>query len=235
MSDINIISLIKKSLVSIFEKEKGSKASYREIAELYDVVNKVVSESNGEDDSNYNAGMEKSYKYIPHYKRNRNRRTIIWHFLNFLKAYRDLCNGAQDFYEYKKFNEGFIRAKGELRKLNPSTDDVFITIRYCQREHYYGLCDTQITTDKIIPIQNWRELAINHEDVFSKTLNQYIEYWDDVLNSYVQKPARVKRIHYLINDIEGLKGYEIFAESDNILRQLNRTQEYYRQMLPSES
>ena len=88
-----------------------------------------------------------------------------------------------------------------------------------------------MTTDKIILIKNWRELAINHEDVFSKTLDHYIEYWDDVLNSYVQKPAKVKRIHYLINDIEGLKGYEIFANSDNILQQLNTTQEYYRQML----
>ncbi|EFZ36963.1 hypothetical protein HMPREF0663_11876 [Hoylesella oralis ATCC 33269] len=55
------------------------------------------------------------------------------------------------------------------------------------------------------------------------------------ISSYVQKTARIKRIHYLINDIEGLKGYEIFAQSDNILQQLNTTQEYYRQMPPPES
>ena len=231
-NNLNIIQLIKKSLLSIFEKENGRKASYREIAELYDVIDNEISAPNREEGSNYyNEEMEKSYKYTPYYKRNLNRHTIIWLFLIFLKAYRDLCNGAQDFYEYKKFNEEFIRAKGKLRKLNPSDDDVFIAIRYSQREYYYGLCDTQITTDKIILIKNWRELAINHEDVFSKTLDHYIEYWDDVLNSYVQKPAKVKRIHYLINDIEGLKGYEIFAQSDNILQQLNTTQEYYRQML----
>ncbi|MBF1081171.1 MAG: sepiapterin reductase, partial [Prevotellaceae bacterium] len=35
------------------------------------------------------------------------------------------------------------------------------------------------------------------------------------MDSYVQKPARIKRIHYLINDIEVLKEYEIFAQSDN--------------------
>lgn len=234
-NSFNIIHLVKKSLASIFEKENGRKASYREIAELYDVVDKVASESNEVDGSGYNGGMEKSYKYIPHYKHNRNRKTIIWHFLDFLKAYRELCNGTQDFYDYKKSNEEFIRAKGELRKLHPSDDDVLIAIRYCQREYYYGLCDTQITADETILIQNWRELAINHDDAFSKTLAQYIEYWDDVINSYVQKPARIKRIHYLINDIEGLKEYEVFAQSDNILKQLNTTQERYRQMLPSES
>ncbi|MGI6233293.1 MAG: hypothetical protein ACOYJF_10690, partial [Prevotella sp.] len=195
-NSFNIIHLVKKSLVSIFEKEKGRKASYREIAELYDIVDKVVSESNEVDDSGYNEGMEKSYKYIPHYKRNRNRKTIIWHFLDFLKAYRELCNGTQDFYDYKKFNEEFIWAKGELRKLQPSDDDVLIFIRYCQREYYYGLCDIKISTNEITLIQNWRELAINHEEAFPKTLAHYIEYWDDVLNSYVQKSAKIKRIHY---------------------------------------
>lgn len=234
-NSFNIIYLVKKSLVSIFEKEKGRKASYREIAELYDVVDNVIDEPNGEDGSNHNEETVKWSEYIPHYKHNRNRRTIIWHFLNFLKAYRNLCNGAQDFYDYKKLNEEFIRAKGELRKLHPLDDDVFITIRYCQREYYYGLCDTKITTDKTILIQNWRELEINHEEAFSKTLNRYTEYWDEVIDSYVQKPARIKRIHYLINDIEGLKEYEVFAQSDNILKQLNTTQERYRQMLPSES
>lgn len=230
-NNLNIIHLIKKSLLSIFEKENGRKASYREIAELYDIIDKEISEPNGGEGSNYDEGVEMSYKYTPYYKHNRNRHTIIWHFLIFLKAYRDLCNGAKDFYDYKKNNKEFIRAKGELRKLHPSDDDVFITIRYCQREYYYGLCDTQMTTDKINLIQNWRKLAINHDEAFLKTLARYIEYWDDVISSYIQKSARIKRIHYLINNIEELKGYEIFANSDNILQQLNTTQEYYRQML----
>ena len=43
-NSFNIIYLVKKSLVSIFEKEKGRKASYREIAELYDVVDNVIDE-----------------------------------------------------------------------------------------------------------------------------------------------------------------------------------------------
>ena len=173
--------------------------------------------------------------YKAHYKNNPNRKAIIWHYLRFLKAYRDFKDESEDFYAYKRNNKDFIQAKGELRKLHPSNDDILIAIRYCQKEYYYGLCDTKIETNDITLLQNWRELEINYEEVFSKTLAQYIEYWDDVINSYVQKPARIKRIHYLISDIEGLKGYEIFAQSDNILKQLNTTQEYYRQMLPSES
>ena len=234
-NSFNITSLIKKSLVSIFEKEIGRKASYREVVEIHDIFDKRINGSNGEDGLGCNEGMEKSYNYTPHYKRNRNRQTIIWHFLAFLKAYRKLYNGPEDFYAYKKFNEEFIRAKGELRKLHPSDDDVLITIRYCQREYYYGLCDTQIATNETLLIQNWRELAINHDEVFSKTLTRYIEYWDDVISSYVQKTARIKRIHYLINEIGGLKGYKIFAQSDNILQQLDTTLAYYRQMLPSKS
>lgn len=173
--------------------------------------------------------------YKAHYKNNPNRKAIIWHYLRFLKAYRDFKDESEDFYAYKRNNKDFIQAKGELRKLHPSNDDILIAIRYCQKEYYYGLCDTKIETNDITLLQNWRELEINYEEVFSKTLAQYIEYWDDVINSYMQKPARIKRIHYLISDIEGLKGYEIFAQSDNILKQLNTTQEYYRQMLPSES
>ena len=176
-----------------------------------------------------------TYTYKPHYKRNLNRKSMIWHFLRFLEAYRDFKDGAENFYTYKKNNKEFIQAKGELRKLHPSDDDVLIAIRYCQREYYYGLCNTKIESNIIALIQNWRELAINHEEVFSKTLTQYIEYWDDVVNSYVQKSSRIKRIHYLIDDIERLKGYDVFAQSDNILQQLNTTQEHYRQMLPSES
>ena len=111
-NNLNIIHLIKKSLLSIFEKENGRKASCREIAELYDIIDKEISEPNGGEGSNHDEGMEMSYKYTPYYKRNRNRHTIIWHFLIFLKAYRDLCNGAQDFYDYKKI----IKSLYELRE-----------------------------------------------------------------------------------------------------------------------
>ena len=175
------------------------------------------------------------HTYKAHYKNNPNRKTVIWHYLRFLKAYRDFQNDTDDFYAYKRNNKEFIQAKGELRKLHPSNDDILIAIRYCQKEYYYNLCDTKIDTNDIVLLQNWRELAINYEEVFSNTLERYVKYWDDVLNDYVQKAARIKRIHYLINNIEELKGYELFAQSDNILQQLNATQEYYKQMLPSNS
>lgn len=176
-----------------------------------------------------------TYIYKAHYKNNLNRKSIVWHFLNFLKAYRDFKEGSDDFYTYKRSYEDLIHAKGELRKINPSDDDILIGIRYCQKEYYYGLCDTKIERDHVAFLQNWRELEINYEEAFSRTLDNYTKYWNDVLNDYVQKSPKINRIHYLINDIESLKGYELFVHSDKILQQLNATQEYYKQMLPLNS
>ena len=56
----DMISLTKKALISAFEKKKGGKASYREVAEMHEFVDKMVSESNEGD----RAEEDDDIKYI---------------------------------------------------------------------------------------------------------------------------------------------------------------------------
>lgn len=64
-------------------------------------------------------------------------------------------------------------------------------------------------------------------------VENYKEYWDDVLNSYKRKDAYKKRLVYLVDDINNLKCKDYFKTNEVAIQRLIGVQQEYEVLLSS--
>ena len=158
-------------------------------------------------------------------------KAVLYEFVLFMKAYQELVD-SEDFYNYERNYSDFKLQRGRLRKRRPSEYEISVAIRFCRMEYYYETCDRKIEPIEEKQMQDWQSIEIDVERLFERLLDNFVEYWDDVLESYVRKDARIKRIHYLIERIDYFKKLSGFRESEHIQQRLAETKEYYNKMLP---
>jgi hypothetical protein len=163
----------------------------------------------------------------------RERQHTIWSVLRFMVTYKKLIEETTNFYQFRDNYPAFKIAKGEMRKRHPDTCALNTAIRFCQMEFFYGTCDHKLTEHDIQTLYNWKELNVDEGQLLNNVLSSFDSYWGEVLESYVRPSARIKRIDYLIQELDKIKDMEGVKSYPSVLDRLDQLQQRYREMLPS--
>jgi len=158
------------------------------------------------------------------------RKRKIWAVLRYMVTYLYFMKSS-DFYSFKKNLIDHNHAKGELRKLHPDNYSFDAAIRFCRIENYYGTCDHQLTDNDVKYILNWQSNSIDTRDTLKNVLASYKEHWDSVLSSYVRPSARIKRLQYLIEDLENIMDLPDIQDYPDILQGVKELQRQYKSQL----
>lgn len=166
------------------------------------------------------------------YKRadKRERKLIIWRVLRYMITYRDLSSSS-NFYEYKNNLAGHNHAVEELKISKPDKYHLEAAIRFCQIEYLCGRCDYELTQEDIDLLENWETITIDNNRILNDIVTSYKEYWDSVLDSYTRPSARIKRLQYLIQDLQEVMKMPFLQNTPNVLNNIKELQDYYQSLL----
>lgn len=162
------------------------------------------------------------------YKREerRNRKHKIWVVLRYMVAYNDLVE-SQDFHSFQNNLTEYENAKEDLNKYSPCADFFHVAFRFCKIEYYSGACDKALTDHDIQDVLNWRTNTIDKHKIVESVLESYIDYWDSVLASYKRPSARIKRLQYLVQNLEDVSKLSYIQEFPDILSRIKNLQDLY--------
>lgn len=209
-------------------------ASYKRTRRTID--NKIMVSINGgeykelESSPERRAKLEKEEKRLEKREERMKRHHSIWLILRYMVTYRQLIQ-TSNFYDFKKNIADHKYAQGELRKAHPDSYPFEAAIRFCRMEYYYGTCDHQITDNDVKLILNWQSNIIDTHETLKKVLSAYKEHWDGVLASYVRPSARIKRLQYLVENLEDLMNLPDIQEYPDILQDMRELQNQYQLQL----
>lgn len=166
------------------------------------------------------------------YKRadKRERKLIIWRVLRYMITYRDLSSSS-NFHEYKNNIASHNHAVEELKISKPDKYHLEAAIRFCQIEYLCGRCDYELTQEDIDLLENWETKTIDNNRILNDILTTYKEYWDNVLDSYTRPSARIKRLQYLIQDLQEVMKMPFLQNTPNVLNNIKELQDYYQSLL----
>lgn len=230
-----------KALLKIYESENGRTATAEEKQEIHRAALGIFQNSRSEnfDGSNYEEASSESGQNDWRERgkvleRKRIRKHKIWAVLRYMVTYQQIAQSS-NFYDYKKYISDFNYAKGELKKSHPDEYSFKAAIRFCQMEFYYGTCDHQLTDEEIKYILNWQTNTIDTHEILKSVLVSYKEYWDDVLASYIRPSARIKRLQYLVDNLEDVMNLPDVQEYPDILEGVKELQSQYQLQLNEKS
>ena len=155
-------------------------------------------------------------------KRHNRIRTV----LSFITTYNHLMESS-NFYELKNNKSNYEQAKVWMRKEHIEILDIETAIRYCQIEHFYGICKRRLLDSEIKLLYKWREITIDEDKLYTKVVQSYEVYWNKVLNEYKRPSAKKNRLNYLINDLEEIMQIPDIHNRPNILKKIKRLQNEY--------
>ena len=166
------------------------------------------------------------------YARNarRNSKNQVWAILRYMVTYRALLDST-NFYNYKKNWEDHKIAIVAMEKMHPDDYSFNVAFRFCQKEHYIGLCTHSLTNEDILFVRNWKDNNINIDELLLKVFDSYKSYWNDVLHSYVRQSARTKRLQYLVDDLDKIMTMPEIIERPIILDLTKKLQMDYQSQL----
>lgn len=145
-------------------------------------------------------------------------------------TYRDLSSSS-NFHEYKNNIASHNHAVEELKISKPDKYHLEAAIRFCQIEYLCGRCDYELTQEDIDLLENWETKTIDNNRILNDILTTYKEYWDNVLDSYTRPSARIKRLQYLIQDLQEVMKMPFLQNTPNVLNNIKELQDYYQSLL----
>ena len=160
----------------------------------------------------------------------RNRKHNIWVVLRYIAAYNDLVDSS-DFYSFQNNLTEYENAREELGKYSPNDYSFRVAFRFCRTEYYSGACDKELTDKDIRDVLNWHTNTIDKYKIAESVLNSYKDYWDGVLASYKRPSARIKRLHYLVENLEDVSKLPFIQEYPDILSRVKDLQGLYSSQL----
>lgn len=176
------------------------------------------------------AKWEKEEKRLEKREERRKRHHSIWLVLRYMVTYKQLIQSS-NFYDFKNNIADHKYAQGELRKAHPDGYPFEVAIRFCRMEYYYGTCDHQITDNDVKFILNWQSNIIDTHETLKNVLSAYKKHWDGVLVSYVRPSARIKRLQYLVENLEDMMDLPDIQEYPDILQDMKELQNQYQLQL----
>lgn len=167
------------------------------------------------------ANSNRSYERLIRHKK-------IWAVLNFVKSIEAIFD-SQNFYDLDK---ALLSYRTSIERLNnsefhPSEDDIICALRFCDIQYHQGKCNHLLTCNERYRISNWKFLDLDYDSILKNVSERFIKYWDEVLDSYKQKSAKMRRIEYLINHLNEIQERKGLSEFPNIEEYLNKIKTYY--------
>lgn len=156
----------------------------------------------------------------------RNKKQKIWVVLRYMVAYNDLVEFS-DFYSFQNNLNEYENAKEDLRKLSPNDYSFRVAFRFCRIEYCSGACDKELSDKDIQDVLNWHTNTIDKHRIVESVLDSYKDYWDDVLASYKRSSARIKRLQYLVQNLEEVSKLSFVQEFPDILSRIKDLQNLY--------
>lgn len=160
----------------------------------------------------------------------RNRKHQIWVVLRYMVAYNDLVESS-DFYSFQNNLTEYENARKELGNSSPNDYSFRAAFRFCRIGYHSGSCDKELTDKDIRDVLNWHTNTIDKHKIVESVLNSYKDYWDDVLASYKRPSARIKRLQYLVENLEDVSKLPFVQEYPDILSRVKELQGLYRLQL----
>lgn len=196
------------------------------IGDVNYTVNNLKPKSTPSQEDSHKEKRELRYKKAD----KRERKLIIWRVLRYMITYRDLSSSS-NFYEYKNNLASHNHAVEELKTSKPDKYHLEAAIRFCQIEYLCGRCDYELTQEDIDLLENWETITIDNNRILNDILTSYKEYWDNVLDSYTRPSARIKRLQYLIQDLQEVMKMPFLQNTPNVLNNIKELQDYYQSLL----
>lgn len=143
--------------------------------------------------------------------------------LSFMTTYNHLMESS-NFYELKSNKINYERAKGWMRKDHIETLDIETAIRYCQMEHFYGICQRKLLDSDIELLYKWKEIIVDEDNLYAKVIQSYEVYWNKVLNAYKRQSAKKNRLNYLIDDLDEIMQLPDIQNRPDVLKKIKQLQ-----------
>lgn len=154
----------------------------------------------------------------------------IYSFIYYLKDIKFIKN----FYDIEKRIPLFEEHLSEVLLLSKNEKyDVYVAIAV--KEYNENNINSIVTEKELHFIKNPNLIKLDKKKLSNKALKYFFKYWDDILDSYKIKSARIKRIQYLINYIDQIKDKEYITNYPNIRVCLLEKQVYYQNLLHLDS
>lgn len=196
------------------------------IGDVEYTVNNLKPKSTPSQEDSHKEKRELRYKKAD----KRERKLIIWRVLRYMITYRNLSSST-NFHEYKNNIASHNHAVEELKISKPDKYHLEAAIRFCQIEYLCGRCDYELTQEDIDLLENWETKTIDNNRILNDILTTYKEYWDNVLDSYTRPSARIKRLQYLIQDLQEVMKMPFLQNTPNVLNNIKELQDYYQSLL----
>jgi len=196
------------------------------IGDVNYTVNNLKPKSTPSQEDSHKEKRELRYKKAD----KRERKLIIWRVLRYMITYRNLSSST-NFHEYKNNIASHNHAVEELKISKPDKYHLEAAIRFCQIEYLCGRCDYELTQEDIDLLENWETKTIDNNRILNDILTTYKEYWDNVLDSYTRPSARIKRLQYLIQDLQEVMKMPFLQNTPNVLNNIKELQDYYQSLL----
>ena len=212
-------SLLKKILANIFEKDnkKTLTSQEREIldaaVENFNIGDVIPSENNPTSD------------FVPN-------RSAVPALIEFCRnLYCFYIQGPDGVYEFIELYSKLEQDHDRISKIKFSQNQLDIAIRICSIAYHNEEVDHLLTKDELNEVFKWQYNDIKDLIALKESINNFEEYWDEVLYNYKRPNARINRIHYLIQKIEEFEQHPLIRKFQEALPMLDKLKLKYTSQL----
>lgn len=180
-----------------------------------------------------NSLVEKWSKEEKKYEKRERKSYNNWLAYRLITTYKELLDTA-NFYDFEKNAQEFSRIKNEALKKRVTMSNIMVVARYCKLQYYIEECDYEITHSDTEKLKKWKEFSDKDLSV-DKIIDNYKEYWDEVIANYKRPSARTNRLKYLVEKLTEIREKPYIQESQLFIDKIDALKAHYSNQLISQN
>ena len=139
-------------------------------------------------------------------------------------------DASKDIYEYLQSCKDINMVFSEVKSSSPNELEIRIAFRMCKFLYFRQECGHDLKWVEYMDILT-KPLKEHSQKLLQRAISNYEIYWDDVLNRYVRKNARINRLRYLIEKLESFSKHPDITPHDNCVRMILQLRDKYTKQL----
>lgn len=156
----------------------------------------------------------------------------LMEYLHFLHEF--YIKKPEGLHEFVKLHDSIVKAHPSVDEIHPFSDEFKIVMRICSIAYHKGKCKYRLNENTLIEALQWEYGGWKDEEVLKTTIENYEQYWDSVLDAYVRPSARIKRLHYLVEKLDGFSQEPCILQLSGQQPLIRRLQQKYLTILQNE-
>lgn len=228
---------------------KSGHAVQRETSKKANTIKVTITESNNNnvdvsksyivENNDLNLDVDKKEDLYKFFHRNyekydnwKERNHNHWLAYRLITTYKDLIDSA-NFYDFEKNAKTFCEIKNDALEKQVTMSNIMVAIRYCRLQYYQKECNYKIKRADIKKLEQWKEFS-DKEISIEMLINNYKEYWDEVLANYKRPSARTNRLKYLVEKLTEIREKPYIQESQLFIDKIDALKAHYSEQLMSQ-